>query len=334
MLLDGSGIESEAPRITIASGLPYYISVSRVECNVRGWDEDGISNEIYVRVSDVMLNPVPNAAVYFTCDEGVVIGSATTSDGEDGEDIGFAKTMWYSSNPRDDGIVIVKATTRGDSTTSCGGIPGWVCDSVMFYNSGPACSIIVSAPSELNADGLDISEVTASVKDTNGNPVKNGTNVEFRTNLGSFGGVKEITVGTSGECDFSYAHVTYTSQVVNLDDYRMDLQVAKADIIAQTEYDSDDTHIDLIGTVCSAANSTIDAPDQITYGLTFFASIAVKDAFGNPIWGSFVEISYSGGTDNDFTNEIGIVTFELTAPPPDIVPTMDYLRFEFDGCRK
>jgi len=335
MLHDGSGIESEAPRITIASGLPYFISVSRVECNVRGWDFDGVSNEVLVRVSDAMLNPVPNAAVYFTCDEGVVIGSATTSDGEDGEDIGFAKTTWYSSDPRDDGIVFVKATTRGDSTTSCGGIPGWVCDSVMFYNSGPAWDIIVStSPSILDADGLDVSEVTAYVEDINGNPVKNGTDVEFRTNLGSFGGVKEITVGTSGECVLSYAHVTYTSQVVNLDEYCMDNQVAEADITAQTEYSSDMTIIDLMGTICSAENSIINAPDQITYGLTFFASIAVKDAFGNPICGSNVDLSYSVATLSAVTNAIGIASFVLTTPPPDTISTMDYLRFEYDGCRK
>ncbi len=325
-VLDGSGIISEAPRITISSGLPHYISVSRAKCNVKGWERDGVSDSIMVMVLDSMGNPVPNAAVYFTADEGMIIGSATSNDS------GFASSIWYSSNPRGDGIVWVKASTRGDSSSSCGGTPGWVCDSVWFYNSGPVTSItLVTNPSTVNADGSSHSTVRAILQDINGNPVT-ADSVRFTTTVGTI----TTPVISVGECTISYAEATYTSATVTVDNYCSSTQVAAATVQAQAGYATATTTITLNGGDCSSSNSSISAPSEVISGGTFSVIVNVKDVWGNPICGQSVTLVSAYGASispsSATTNSTGSVSFSVTAPSGLTDDVTDIITANFGAC--
>ena len=323
-VLDGSGIISEAPRITVASGLPYNISISRSDCNVPGWLIDGLPDTVMVIVSDSMENPCPNVAVYFTTEEGIVTGAATT------DSVGYATGIWYSADPRDDGIVWVHARTRGDSSASCHGSDGWVCDSVWFYNSGPASAIAISAsPASLNADGTATSIVTAILTDDNGNPVKDSTQIDFDVDVGTI----TTPVNSYNECYGSRAEATYTSATVDVDDYCANSQVALATISGQANFAFSSTTINLMGSNCNSDNSSINAPDNVPWGGDFTVVVNVKDLWNNPICGDTVTLTSAlGATIADspgITNDMGDVSFTVTASN-DSVP--DLITASFGEC--
>jgi len=54
-------------------------------------------------------------------------------------------------------------------------------------------------PTSIPADGYSSSEITATVYDSSGDPVANGTTVTFTTDLGSFSGSTSISVSTSDD---------------------------------------------------------------------------------------------------------------------------------------
>jgi len=191
----GGTLTSRAPRITVASGLPYHISVSVGDCNIRGWLTDGLANSVMAIVTDTFENPVaPGTAVWFTSEEGAVTSSATTNDS------GFAFGTWYSSDPRNDGIVWIYAETRDTL--------GIRRDSVAFYNSGPAATIssIDISPPVVYADESGIAEIRVSMEDVNGNPVTDSSSVNV---IASWGEATSPTV-TTNECYGSYAISEYT----------------------------------------------------------------------------------------------------------------------------
>ncbi len=134
-----SAVVSEAPRVTIRSGLAYTVSVSREKENVPGWNVDGLPNAITAIVADSMGNPVaPGTAVFFYTYEGTVTGAATV------DTLGFAHATWYSSDPRIIGRVWVYASVEGASGVLRS-------DSVWFYNTGAPTSItsLTSFPATL-----------------------------------------------------------------------------------------------------------------------------------------------------------------------------------------
>ena len=56
-----------------------------------------------------------------------------------------------------------------------------------------------ASPTSIPADGYSSSTITATVYDSSGNPVHNGTTVTFTTDLGSFSGSTSISVSTSDD---------------------------------------------------------------------------------------------------------------------------------------
>ncbi len=325
-VLDGSGVQSESPRVSISSGLPYNISVSALDCNVPGWIRDGVMDSIMAVVSDSMDNPCPNVAVYFTCDEGVVTGSAVT------DSAGIAYAVWYSADPRDDGRVWVKATTRGDSSASCGGEAGWVCDSTMLINSGPAESLYVTLSSpQTNADGVSTVDVTVWLFDINGNNVVDETEVNLLTDIGSV----TSPVVSYNECFGARADATYTSATVSQDDYCSDPRARTATITARAGFAEASATIDLLHSECSSDNSTIDAPSSVPMGGDFSVVVTVKDQWGNPICGETVSLTSAAGATvsplSTTTNSIGAAMFNVTAVV-DTVDVNDLLTATFGSC--
>ena len=331
-VFDGSGLISESPRISISSGLPYNISMSAMDCNVAGWIVDGVQDTVMAIVSDSMDNPCPNTAVYFTCDEGVVTGSAVTDSN------GIAYGIWFSADPRDTngyptaGRVWVEGRTRGDSSAVCDGDSGWVCDSTMFYNSGPAESVYVAiSPSSLNADGLSTADVVVLVFDHNRNPVVDSSSVHLLTNLGSV--TDPIT--TYNECFGSRADGVYTSAVLDQDDYCVDPRCRTATVTALVGFAAGSDDVDLMNSDPSPENSSVSAPSEVPVGGGFSAVVTVKDIWGNPICGESVTlISAVGATitgSPGVTNNSGIVSFGVTAAT-DTVDIHDVLTATFSSC--
>ncbi|RKZ35250.1 hypothetical protein DRQ33_00060 [bacterium] len=326
-VLDGSGLISESPRISISSGLPYNISMSALDCNIAGWIVDGVVDTIMAIVSDSMDNPCPNTAVYFTTDEGVVTGSAVT------DSHGIAYATWYSADPRDDGDVWVHGRTRGDSSAVCDGDSGWVCDSTMFFNSGPAASLSVAAsPTSIDADGSSTSDITVWLFDENGNYVVDETEVIIRTNLGTV----DSPVMSYNECFGSRADATYTSTTVVQDDYCTDTRVKTAVITALAGFGSDTVWVDLLNGDCESDNSNLNAPSSVPMGGDFSVVVTVKDNWGNPICGESVTLTSAAdatitSANPANTGNSGNVSFDLTTAT-DTVDITDLITATFSDC--
>jgi len=273
-----------------------------------------------------MENPCPNVAVYFTAEEGVVTGAATT------DSVGYATAVWYSADPRDDGVVWVHARTRGDSSASCGGDAGWVCDSTWFYNSGPAASIVINTtPGSVNADGVSTVDITAILTDSNGNPIVDDTPVNFEVDKGTI----TSPVNTYNECYGSRADATYTSTVVDVDDYCSNTQVALATISGDADFAFGTTTINLMGGSCSSDNSSMSAPSSVPMGGNYTVVVNVRDIWGNPICGESVTLTsalgatITGSPSN--TNDAGNVSFAITAIT-DTVSRTDLITASFGEC--
>jgi len=331
-LFDGSGLISESPRISISSGLPYNISMSVRDCNIAGWLVDGLQDTVMAIVSDSMDNPCPNTAVYLTCDEGIVTGSAVTDSN------GIAYGIWFSADPRDTngyptaGRIMVEGRTRGDSSATCHGDSGWVCDSTMFYNSGPAESVYVTvSPNSINADGVSTADIVALVFDHNRNPVVDSSNVHLLTNLGSV--TDPIT--TYNECFGSRADGVYTSTTLDQDDYCADPRGRTATISALAGFAAGSDNVDLMNSDPSPENSGVTAPGSVPVGGDFSAVVTVKDIWGNPLCGESVTlISAVGATvtgSPGVTNNSGIVSFNVIAAT-DTVDINDVLTARFGLC--
>ncbi|MBN1756367.1 Ig-like domain-containing protein [bacterium] len=316
-----SSISTRAPRIVISSGLPYTISLSRAECNVRGWDIDGVPNQITAIVSDTFANPVaPGTAVWFTTTEGVVVGNATTDDS------GFAFTTWYSSEPRDSGWACVIGESRGAG--------GHVAiDTTCFFNSGPIYNLsVVVTPSNVLADGISEAEVYVEVQDINGNPVIDDFSITLEAEKGDVTNV----ITTVNECFGSYAVGTYTSTTVEVDS-GCSLPLVYRDVIrARAGIVTGSATVNLLNGPASETNSSISAPTRVPYGATVPVSTNIEDIFGNPICGENLTYSSSYGTIlplNSITDNIGRSFVSYTAPavPADSAEHISVISVSFTG---
>ncbi|MCD6502537.1 hypothetical protein J7L01_08030, partial [bacterium] len=302
VLPGGGTITSRAPRITIGSGLPFNVSVSAADCNVRGWDVDGVSNGVMAIVTDEYENPVaPGTAVWFTAEEGAIVTSATTNDS------GFAFSTWYSANPRDDGVVWVFAETRDTI--------GIRRDSVFFYASGRPDSIDISVlPGLTYADTTGFSDVRVDVWDVNRNPVCDSTAVQLVTDWGSV----ISPIYTSNECFFSYTIGRYTARNVFVDNYCGSDTGAFAQVTATVGGLSISDTIFLKHDTPNSEMSTISAPANVPVETTFPVSVRVVDQWLNPICGEAVQLSGANVTVNppatSNTSFTGEVSFSCTAP--------------------
>jgi len=272
----GGSIDSRAPRITIGSGLPFNVSVSREDCNVRGWDIDGVSNSIMAIVTDTFENPVaPGTAVWFTALQGAITTSSVTDDS------GFAFATWYSADPRGTtGIVTIIAETRDTS--------GVRADTVYFYNSGPADSMAISiSPAVVYADATGTAEIQVSIWDVNRNPVTDGTSVNLITDWGSV----TSPVTSVNECYSSYAVSTYTGANVFRDDYCGQDTAKAVNVTANIGGVVTSGTVYLKHDLPSSSNSTINAPSSVPYTCDFITSVRIVDQWDNPICGEDITLS-------------------------------------------
>ena len=112
-------IAAQSDQLTITTGIPDNDSVSLAAetINIEGWNIDGVTTKVTVRLSDRYNNPVPDGtAVTFTAEGGQIGGSClTTTTQSDGA--GVCSVIFVSQSPRPiDGRVTVLATAIGEET--------------------------------------------------------------------------------------------------------------------------------------------------------------------------------------------------------------------------
>ncbi|MBP7962731.1 MAG: S8 family serine peptidase [Caldilineaceae bacterium] len=128
---------------------------------------DGSSTSVITAtVKDVFENPIPNQVITFTTNLGSITSSALTNDR------GIASGTLTSGTAPGTAVVTAVVNTISESTT------------VIFAVGSPASIFMTSHPSQIVANGISTSMVTATVKDIFDNPVPNQV-VTFATNLGS-----------------------------------------------------------------------------------------------------------------------------------------------------
>lgn len=108
-------IFAESQNLTVASGPPSqrFMSLSSVQSSLEGWQRDGVSTTLTVRVADRQGNAVDDGTVVnFTAEGGQVARSCATARGSDG--ISLCSVSFVTQNPRpSDGRVSVLAYLSG-----------------------------------------------------------------------------------------------------------------------------------------------------------------------------------------------------------------------------
>jgi hypothetical protein len=118
-------IAAQSDQLTITTGIPDNDSVSlSIGCvNIEGWDLDGVTTEVTVRMSDRYNNPVPDdTAVTLTAEGGQIGGSCLTAT-TPADGAGVCSVTFVSQDPRDnptiatgDGRVSILATAIGEES--------------------------------------------------------------------------------------------------------------------------------------------------------------------------------------------------------------------------
>lgn len=290
---------SRSAMVAITAGPPAYVSVGVDPQNIRGWDVVGETATVLAIVSDQYNNPVRDGtAVYFTVDEGIVrgyyeiynvLGSSITEGG-------MARGTYFSGMPRDDGDVLLTASTAG----------GTVIGSDVFLSSGPPVSVTFVTPPPppapaptLWADGESELSMWVEVLDINDNFVLAGTRVEFETDVGE---VQESATTADGIYG-SLARSKFTS--TTLDE---DLSWTSPDdgigAIAHVSGASglggaaaDLLEIYLLTGNAYRANSEISFEStSVGLGASVPFEVTIKDRFGNALGGHQLELSVTEGT--------------------------------------
>ena len=300
--VQASAEESEATKssvVSISAGPPAYVSVGVDPQNIRGWDVVGAEASILAIVSDQYNNPVrDNTVVYFTVDEGIVrgyyevqqvLGSCQTFGG-------MARGTYFSGLPRDDGDVILTASTSGGS----------VIGTDIFLSSGPPASVTFLTPAPppapaptLWADGESELQMWVEVLDVNDNFVLAGTRVEWRTDVGMVTESSTTADGVYG----SVATSDYLSEVLD-EDYSWtnpdDGIGAVAHVTAAAGLAggaNDLLEIYLLTSNAARSKSSIEFESTtVSLGASVPFEVIVKDRFGNPLGGHQLAIAVTDGT--------------------------------------
>lgn len=127
------------------------------------------TSTITVTVKDATNVPAPDGtSVTFSTTEGTIGGSSTTKNG-------VASTTLTSSTSATKVTATVTAKAGGAETTT----------TVDFVPVEPKVIFLSANPTSIPADGKTTATMTAIVKDENNNPVVDGTQVTFTSNLGT-----------------------------------------------------------------------------------------------------------------------------------------------------
>jgi hypothetical protein len=302
-------VYSSATQIAISAGPPEYISIGVNPGNIRGWDKEHVPAAVTALVGDLYHNPVAEGtAVYFTCDEGTIIGLDDSGVAYTKE--GFAAATFYSGTPRQNGIVEIKASTKG----------GAVIGQTNLITSGPPANIqIISYPATLAAAVDAEGVVLVRVLDVNGNYVVNGTLVKFDLDHGI---ITPTAITSDGLYD-SIAEVNIYGEILG-EDYSTpgptdDGVGAHATLKASAELQygaSSQASIDLTTGRSRSQRSSIEPPQLIPAGSTVPLYIYVKDGNGNPLGDHALALSVSGGSIDAvvMTDSTGEAQANFTAP--------------------
>ena len=304
-------VVSAATRIAIAAGPPHYIDAGANPVNIRAWDLIGVPSTITAIVSDVYENPVRDGTVvYFTTEEGTVTPSSPT-------DGGFAEATFYSGVPRNDGIVHITSSTAGGALET----------EASLITSGPPTSVtILSAPTELNADGRARGRIVVRVLDVNDNYVVAGTIVQFEATLGTV----DASAATGDGWYDSIAESRLTSAVLEMDSTvrTPDDGVGGTSVVSARAGlgggANASTTVDFLTTSASAAKSSSTLPTSADMGESIPFDLTVKDYWGNPLGGHVWQFTVVGGgqvTASGSSNRFGVVsglTFVAPATPTKV----------------
>ena len=118
-------IAAQSDQLTITTGIPDNDSVSlSMACvNIEGWNLDGITTDVTVRMSDRYNNPVPDGTAITLTTEGGQIGGSCLTMTTPADGAGVCTVLFVSSDPRDnptiatgDGRVTILATAIGEES--------------------------------------------------------------------------------------------------------------------------------------------------------------------------------------------------------------------------
>ena len=118
-------IAAQSDQLTITTGIPDNDSVSlSMECvNIEGWNQDGVTTEVTVRMSDRYNNPVPDGTAVTLNAEGGQIGGSCLTMTTPADGGGVCSVTFVSQDPRDnptiatgDGRVSILATAIGEES--------------------------------------------------------------------------------------------------------------------------------------------------------------------------------------------------------------------------
>jgi hypothetical protein len=310
-------VHSAATQITISAGPPEYISIGVRPGNIRGWDVEHVPAGVTALVGDLYHNPVAEGtAVYFTCDEGTIMGY--DASGVSYTSVGFANALFYSGKPRDNGIVEITASTKGGAVTG----------HTNLITSGPPAFIqILSYPASLMASAEAEGDVLVRVLDVNGNFVVNGTTVHFDMDHGV---ITPTSITSDGIYD-SVADATIYGHILSMD-YSMpgptdDGVGAWATLEASSDPEfGTNSQVSISFTTGRARSqrSFIQVPPIIPAGSTVPLYIMVRDGEGNPLGDHPLALSVTGGSIDALvvTDETGEAQVSFAAPDSSIDVTL------------
>lgn len=157
---------TDTVQVSISQSIPTFLNVSASPTMILADNQS--SATITAVVSDQSNNPVPDGTqVNFA----IISGTGTIESNKVTQN-GIATSKLTSSTQPDTVTIAVQIGALSDTTT-------------VYYIVGPPATITLTADStSLPADGVTSTTVIANVFDVAGNPVIDGTRVDFTTNLG------------------------------------------------------------------------------------------------------------------------------------------------------
>ncbi|MFA0740755.1 MAG: hypothetical protein DFNUSKGM_000862 [Candidatus Fervidibacter sacchari] len=160
--------EPGPPVLTVTTDKPEIFV--RLPDNFNGFDYSQLprSAQVTAKVADANGNPYKDIVVNFSASDGIITSAATTdANGEAKVDYSPPDLM-----PADGQVTITaQITVNGNQISG---------QTTLRVRPGPPAQIsIVANPPELPSDGRSTSVITATVKDANGNDVRDGTKVTF-----------------------------------------------------------------------------------------------------------------------------------------------------------
>ena len=316
---------SQSTLVSIAAGPPHYISVGANPLNIRGWDRVGEPSNVVAYVSDIYNNPVMDGTVvYFTCDEGIMRGDWEFEDilGSSMTDGGVAVGTYFSGLPRDNGRVVITASSSGGEVIGTGGL----------ISSGPPASVTFVSPTPpvlLAADGDSEFEFWVEVLDINDNYVLAGTEIRFRAEFGtvpSSGYTEDGIAGSFAGGDYQSTTLDYDASWTTPDDGigAVDYVVAGGGLTGGI---NDALEVRLLTGSAYSKNCDIDIDSSTPRNSAIAFEVVIKDRNGNPLGGHSLSLAASKGlvTDTAITNLWGTasnLTFVAPGDSGDVVITV------------